>query len=211
MNNLGIKATIYDIIGYIVPGFLSIITIFMIMRGGILTEKGEINFATFESNIKEFSFIFYITIFTLSYIAGHIIESISSLIFKKMLYKLVMRKCMKKHYDKVNLIAQNKFNNNFIDCEQNLMSYCEVNYPIINDTAFRFLSFYGFSRNITIILLIMIVSLFLKGQLLTPLGYSIIISIPAMIWNYFRFRKYFELKIISVLLLQDDIKLQTKA
>ncbi|MFV0501311.1 MAG: hypothetical protein ACK5MH_06965 [Bacteroidales bacterium] len=204
MNNLGIKATIYDIIGYLVPGFLSIISIFMIIKGGILNQNGEINFEVFQSITIDLPFVFYVIIFTFSYISGHIIESISSFIYKKILYKPVMKFFMRKHYDKMNSIADNKFKTNFLSSEQNFMSYCELKYPVINDTVFRFLSFYGFSRNITIILILVYISLCINGQYFTIFGFSLIISILAMSWNYFRFRKYFELKIISVLDLEKN-------
>lgn len=216
MNNLGIKATIYDIIGYLVPGFLSIISIFMIIKGGVLDINAEINFKVFNPYIQNNSFLFYIVFFVLSYIAGHIIESISSIVYR-FLTKYIFEKCLSVHYRGINAKAQKKYKKDFTECEQNLISYCQVNYPIVYDTAFVFLTFYGLARNSSISLLIILFTLILRSCylhcssnlplnccLLSSVIFILIISIVLLGGNSFRFRKYFELKIISVLDLEKN-------
>ncbi|MBP1631322.1 MAG: hypothetical protein H6Q15_2215 [Bacteroidetes bacterium] len=220
MNNLGIKATIYDITGYAIPGFLTIISIFMIIKGEVLDINAEINFKVFNPYIQNNSFLFYVLIFVLSYIAGHIIESISSLVYK-FLKKYIFKKCFSNHYEEINKKANEKYEKDFNDCEQNLISLCQVKYPIVYDTAFVFLTFYGLARNTSISLLIILITLILNAChlhcsynspinccLLSGAIIILLITIGLLGYNSFRFRKYFELKIISTLYLVDDTNLQ---
>lgn len=195
MDKLGIKASIYDILGYIIPGLLSIIFIYMFMF------NKDINWIL-SLKSANYTIPFYVLVFILSYVAGQIISSLSSFVFESKLSKKILSKVCLNDYPELNSKTNLIFSKDYKNCErQDLNSYCQEKFPVIYDTAFVFLTIYGLSRNLSTSFLILDVYLIKKNGLISIESIIVIISTILLIRNYYRFKKYFELKINSALYL----------
>jgi hypothetical protein len=143
---------------------------------------------------------FYILTFIMSYVAGQILSSFSSFIFEgKITKKIFFRNCIHNHseFDKKTIEL---FGKPFKDLNSQLLTtYCQENFPKSYDTAFVFMSIYGLSRNISMSFIILCIYIINHFGLLSFQCLITIVSIASLIRNYFRFKKYYETKINSVL------------
>lgn len=195
MDKLGIKATIYDILGYIIPGLLMLIFVYIFMNN--LDVKWIISLKT-----ASYTTPFYVLIFILSYVSGHIVSSLSSFIFEGKISNYITKKYFKKdnshHNDKTQLI----FNKNFDDCNRQLIiSHCQKNNPTLYETAFVFLTIYGLSRNISICFFVIDIYVIKKYGIISMESAVLVISTILLIRNYYRFKDYYNHKINSSLYL----------
>jgi hypothetical protein len=193
MDKLGIKASIYDILGYIIPGLIAIIFMYM-----LFFEK-DINWLISLKKV-EYTLPFYILIFVIAYISGHIISSLSSFIFEGKITRRIIKKFSKKDFSEHNLRIIELFGKDYKDCEpQNLISFCQEKHPQLYDTAFVFLTIYGLSRNISASFIIVEIYMIKEYGLFTMQSWVIVLSIILLIRNYYRFKEYFNKKINSAL------------
>jgi hypothetical protein len=195
MDKLGLKATIYDLFGYLIPGLL-LIFLFYIWFNNL-----DFNFISCLNSIT-FSAPFYILTFIIAYVAGHIISSFSSFLFESKLSIYVINKFCKKDNSQYDEKCISLFGKKFEECERQLIiSYCQKNNPIIYDTAFVFLTIYGFSRNLATLLLIFYIFIVQKIGILNIKSFVIFFSMILLIRNYYRFKNYYKRKINSSLYL----------
>lgn len=195
MDNLGIKATIYDILGYIIPGVIALISTFM-----LLYEK-DIEWLISLKAVK-YSSPFYILFFILAYVSGQIISSFSSFIFEGKLTIKIFNKLFPKKSSEHDTRTTQIFNKNYNDCDkQIIISYCQEKFPKIYDTAFVFLTIYGLSRNISVSFLIIGLYVIKIYGFVSFENILIIGFIVLLVRNYLRFKKYFTKKINSALYL----------
>ena len=193
MDKLGIKATIYDILGYITPGLLLIIIVYMFIYNLDLSWIISLKFISFSTP-------FYILILIISYVSGHIISSLSSYIFENCLVKKLTNIFIKrdnKLLDEKCIVLVGK---EYEKCDKQLItSYCQIKYPSIYDTSFAFLTFYGLSRNISIVFIILDMFVIDKYGFFTIQNIVVFLLLILLIRNYYRFKKYYNEKIDSSL------------
>jgi hypothetical protein len=195
MDKLGIKTTIYDLLGYIIPGLLSLIFLYMFMY------NKDIKWI-FSLKLVEYSAPFYILMFILSYVAGQTISSASSFLFEGNFTKKLFGKWTLQDYSEHNLRTNELFKKDYKDCDKQILnSYCQQKFPKVYDTAFVFLTLYGLSRNISASLVIFDIYLIKTYGIISTESFVMIISTVFLIRNYYRFKKYFDLKINSALYL----------
>jgi hypothetical protein len=142
MDKFGIKATIYDLMGYFVPGFLTIIALYM-YNNDFLDFEWILTLQT-----VNYSLAFYVILFISSYILGHIISSLTSFIFENEKIPWNPDEFCKKLPD-IDKKSNEIFGLNYKEVDKRILSsYCQTNFPDIYNTAFIFKSIYGFSRNL---------------------------------------------------------------
>ncbi len=195
MDKLGIKATIYDLLGYIIPGFLTLLFIYIFMfdkdLNWLLSLKTE-----------KISTPFYALVFVLAYVAGQTISSMSSFLFEGIITKKIFKKYIVNDYSSHNTKTNMLFGKDYKDVDsQNLSSYCQEKFPKVYDTAFVFMTIYGLSRNVATSFLILTVYVINKFRFFSVECLITVLSMILLIRNYYRFKKYFELKINSALYL----------
>ncbi|NLD50569.1 MAG: hypothetical protein GX660_25795 [Clostridiaceae bacterium] len=196
MDKLGIKATFYDLLGYIIPGAFVIV--------GIWFTLTTLETHSFEAvtNVK-LSWPSGVMLIIFSYIAGHIFASFSSLLFENKYSKSLFSKIYKIETSIYDTRTTELFGTTYLKTNDRILtSYCQTNYPIVYDTAFIFLSIYGLSRNIATGILVLMIIWFFKSTFILPVFLIFLITFFLMVHNYFRFRKYFILQIASALLLE---------
>lgn len=216
MDKLGIKATLYDLIGYFIPGLL-----ILFIAAGVLNQFGVfclkydkgIQFLICEKD-KVFTIHWSVWVLAtiLSYFLGHLISSLSSLSYERLLIKNIpflrrghelsslmskgSSEIFKKGYSR--LFKAEYTEKDFRNC------ICHVEHfrPVNHSTAFVFLSFYGMARNFSFaffisFLLELSASLYLHS--FKPLLISLIFLIltGVMFDEYYRFVRYFKNHIYS--------------
>lgn len=196
MDKLGIKATIYDIFGYAIPGCLLLISYL-----GLTIDVNNFDLAKL---IKiEINWPFAVAAFIVSYIVGHLLSSISSVVFEnplsKQMFSTVLGVMFKTEmYDDA---CEKKLGKKYNECgERAVIVYCQNNHPVIYETAFVFLAIYGFSRNIAMTMIILL-PLFIDRQFYPVWNLVYIVSLVFMVWHYLRFKNYFSHQIASSLYL----------
>jgi hypothetical protein len=195
MDKLGIKATIYDLLGYIVPGFLSLFIIYMWCK------NLDINWIT-TLNTTTSTTPFYILIFILAYVTGQVVSSLSSFIFESRISKWISDKVYRKDNSQHNEKCLAIFGKEYDKCEkQILIAYCQKNSPVVYETAFIFLTIYGLSRNISIAILLLDLYFIQRYGVFSLECIIVTFSMILMIRNYFRFKNYFHERINSSLYL----------
>jgi hypothetical protein len=195
MDKLGIKATIYDFLGYLIPGLLLLAITYTWIK------NLDFNWL-FSLNDISFSAQLYIMIFILAYICGHVVSSFSSFIFENRIAKWVESKINKKDYSQHNEKCLALFSKEYANCErQMIISYCQKNSPVIYETAFIFLTIYGLSRNISTTFLLLDLYFIHKYGFLSIESIVMLVSTLLLIRNYYRFKVYYEKKINSSLYL----------
>lgn len=197
MDKLGIKATIYDIFGYAIPGALLLISYL-----GLTMDVNKLDLAQL---IKiELNWPFAVTAFIASYIVGHLLSSVSSVVFEnplsKQIFSTVFGVMFKTEvYDDA---CEKKLGKKYNDCgERAVIVYCQNNHPVIYETAFVFLAIYGFSRNIAMVMIVLF-PWFLEKQFPPVWNMIYIVALGFMVWHYIRFKNYYSHQIASSLYLQ---------
>lgn len=195
MDKLGIKATIYDFLGYIVPGFLLLLIMYMWSKNLDVNWIASLNTASCTTS-------FYILIFILSYVTGQLVSSLSSFIFESRISMWIKNKFNKKDNSQHNEKCLALFGKEYDKCEkQILISYCQKNNPVLYETAFVFLTIYGLSRNLSTTFLFLDIYFIHRYGILSIESIVVVISTVFMIRNYYRFKDYFDAKINSSLYL----------
>lgn len=203
LNTLSSRATFYDVVGYLVPGVLTI---------GIVVFWGYV-FADVEQVLRlirailRYSFISSIFLCALGYILGHLMNSFSSCLLEKWLLSCRFNKAKDWRLrlgtdDRKNRIRRNVVSEYGVDVAS-LTSFdirirMEEKMPNATITGFSFLSFYGMSR--TLALLFWIAAIPVAEYLRTAysswwvFGGSFIVCVGLgflLVYQYLRFVEYY--------------------
>ena len=208
MDKLGIKATLYDFLGYVVPGLTFIVGLVAMF---VCKECSDIS--TIAKNFLDVKVgvVASALILITAYILGHIFASLSSILFERRGKNL----SPKKHYEMDPKQVGEKFRTYYekiygsgSEIEfRNVIAYSEEKTKAVYDTAFVFLSIYGFSRNTSMALFFVLAAYFIVLDLTAwnvwvVLG--LVLGIIALIHNYFRFREYYVKQIFASLIVPLD-------
>ena len=198
MQGIDIKGTIYDFFGYLIPGIVVILLMFLSYNHYFN------NFNIFDS-VEIFSDVSGTLIFIgliISYCIGHAVSSASSFIIEKLIveknkdilsFEKIFTKDIKNQIDdKYREIFKSEYNDKSFRL---LICYVQENKPSVYSTALVFLSIYGMARSITLS-----TGIFLYAELLNLIItnncnlviYIVIATIFVIIFFYefIRFKKY---------------------
>lgn len=198
MDKLGIKATIYDLLGYALPGGILISIVYFIQSNGLILLK--------DITSIEISVAGGVLLFFLSYTVGYALSAISSFLFENRLTNKIVYYV----FDGVYNFKTTNYDEKSIELfgasyseinPRTAASFCQKNFPELYNTAFSFLSIYGMSRNISTALLLVLPGLIFKLGAGYWLYYYLIFCL-SMIHNYYRFRVYYVHQIVSSLLIK---------
>ncbi|WP_459907195.1 hypothetical protein [Desulfotomaculum defluvii] len=203
MKELGLKATIYDIFGYLVPGII------LLGLGFVSYEhsKGVFDvYPVFQDFIGKLDTKTLVFLLLIAYFLGHAISTISSLVIEK---NIVFRfQKLSTRLEPANLLTEglfSRFNNKFQQLYgttfqtkdfRAILCYIEEYRPAVYSTVFVFMAFYGMARSIAFVLS----SLFLWELINLRYFsnekiwlYAIIYFISSLVFHYqyFRFLRYF--------------------
>ncbi len=191
MDKLGIKATIYDVLGYVSPGMIFLFSIWHIS-----TRQTQ---WPWEIEVSAPSAIMAILI---SYFIGQISAAIGSLIFENQYSNLLFDKLYPMSTQSFEHGSQSIFSKPFASLSERVTScYCQSKFPEIYDTALVFLSISGFSRNMFVILQsIAVIYIWKNGNDWRLNVFQLIIGL-ILIHNYRRFKIYYKKQIATSLLM----------
>lgn len=216
MDNMNIKATIYDIFGYIFPGIMFLIFIgitYVQLNTATIDTKLVPTIVSYFKNIN-----LYFLVLIVSYYIGHLTSSLSSLFIEKWIVYNKYSAYFSRKLIIDNLLsigAKERFLEIFkstfgFDYSEGkdfrlVINYVEKNYSNNYSTSFVFLSFYGMARNMSFIfLLFSIIQVYIKCYFhLNNLSFIFFPLMVAFIffYEYFRYLKYFRENIASCFIL----------
>lgn len=190
MEKLGIKATLYDLVGYIIPGLVLIIGNYSIYAFSCFDCSYGI-----ETIVKiEMSLIQCIALLLASYIVGHIIAALGAVFCERKIFKRMFSRISEFH-------EKENYRETFASIvgheipftTRNLAAFSEEHTRSVYSTAFVFLSIYGFCRNVFVALTIVFFEYVLVFGITKSWAIDIAfaISILALLYNYLRFKKYY--------------------
>ena len=213
MDKLGIKATLYDFFGYLVPGLVFLLYAYVFYQNICK----ELNFiVALQSLAKYNKAVYSILVVLIGYCLGHIISSVSSFVIEKSIFgNIEFLKSKLELKEVVSLDLYNSFQGEYkryfnVDYNskdiRTLICYVEKNNPEIYSTAFVFLAIYGMARNLSMISFMFSIAeigcfIYLNSKLiwiyiLCGLGFG-----SVFFYEYFRFRKYFLQQIFNGMLI----------
>ena len=209
MDKFSIKTSIYDIFGYCIPGIVTLLYIYFIHNFNNLLFSANI-LSQLQQDFK-LSISQWIVIFILSYIIGHLIATLSSLIIEKWLCCRLYKKVStpKELFDEATYNQFNIKHNEIFgvpySVKNSRMTFAYINeyYPNSYSTAFTFQTFYGMARNLCLIfiaigLLFLFASIFCAFSICLTLLHFVIAGI--FFYEYYRFVKYYNLQLMSTFL-----------
>ena len=207
MENLGIKATCYDFLGYLSQG------VFFLIIVKISLSQPESLGSYFYEIAREVKALYPAAIAIFlggSYILGHPLSTISSLLFEKNLVlrvphlrdglrveSLLTHDMYQYFKRKFKDIFDSEFSeNDFRAC----ICYTEAYQPQIYSTALVFLTFYGMSRTLAFsclagFLWVTAKMLILKAYVMLSLCLLLLLATVVLFYEYYRFFKYFKSEI----------------
>jgi hypothetical protein len=196
MDKLGIKGTIYDLIGYVLPGLLLVIGMYHVYHYPYHLSISD------AINVKmSFSFIFLSIAFM--YICGHIISSLSSILFENRFSSALFGNLYRFDSTKFDEKSLELFGSTYSKCSERVpIAYCQEKHPIIYDLAFIFLSFYGMARNLAMSTAVIIICWHIRFPHFSRWSVIGIIIFALLFHQYLRFKLYFSKQIASSLLLK---------
>lgn len=199
MERFGIKATLYDLFGYVLPGALSVaivarawVIIFSSQEcGNILRMAGKMNPYTLMGLLG------------LSYVMGHFVSALSSRIIEKGLCKWSdklasqtrLTTVLQPLYGKLEDSYRKHFETDLDDRSMGIITtVVEEEMPRAYSTAFVFLSIYGMARSLSLVFLFgAIVEVILacagKGYFLIAIG--LVAPVAVFFLHYIKFRRHF--------------------
>lgn len=199
MDSLGIKTTLYDILGYLVPGISVITGIWFISLPVDHQNTTYVN-GYFQS------WQIWVFLSIAGYITGHVVSTFSYLIFENKISTCILNYLYPFKSNKFDSGAKKHFNKPYSELDSRVPAiFCQTYFRDSYSTAFVFLSIYGFSRNI--LMSLMIVWAYSGFSKIWSIPYwAIIIFLLLLFINYIRFKRYFEKQIAATLLmpLKDD-------
>lgn len=203
-----LKATMYDIFGYLFPGIIFLYWILYELETRFSINLKNIDMKIFSETQDE-----KIMFFIMAYFAGHFISTIAEIILETIVYDIFIRKIeiltfKVKLSDKIIKKIEEKYEREFeskFNIRKNLrylIVYVEENYQNIYSTAFVFLTFLGLGRNMALILFFIII--FSKIAFILKLGIGFIMIV--FLLQFILFKIYFESHVLCSYILQDNKK-----
>lgn len=207
MDKLGIKGTLYDLLGYIIPGAFFIFALYIMYTAK--TDGKYINLLKDMMDAKS-GFAFGCLAVICSYINGHILASIGSILFENRFVKWLFSMKAPRWLYRINEdVEGEKYRNQFEELVgdkavftfRDVIAYSEENTKTAYDTAFVFLSIYGLSRNIAVAMLLLFLShlTFIDDTWDKTFYICYFLALIALLHNYFRFRQYYIAQIYASL------------
>lgn len=199
LEKLGIKATLYDVLGYMVPG---VVLLFGLWFTTLSQSKQTMDHlltlvVTWPAAVMFLSF---------SYLAGHTLASLSASTFEnpvsKFLISLVYDTDVKQ--DDARSLA---LFGTTLKCTSTrlLASYGQVNYPEIYESALIYLAMSGFSRNAAAAVIVISCYWGLLNGLTLPEFVSVLVVTLLLFYNYLRFKKNYKAQLASALLIVREV------
>jgi hypothetical protein len=202
MKGLDIKATIYDIFGYLIPGTLLIVIVYYSYKHTLGINPNN-DLEIYLKGLDTKSLIFFIFI---SYCIGHTISALSSLVVEKLIvFKAkkissnldVQTLLSSSLYSRLCIKFKELYNTDFTNKDFRLLiCFNESKQPNIYSTAFTFLAFYGMARSLVFISSIGLIwelyNSFLgnfRSSLLFVFTYLFFVSV--FYYQYYRFLRYY--------------------
>ena len=203
-----IKTTIYDIVGYMIPGFVLFLTGYL---GYFHSIKTAFTFDSIIPDTLSLTASKIVLLAILAYLTGHLLSTVSSIIIESGILKMSLFEKFKNDKEvlgpKLHGIYSEKFQKIFgFDSDPAQFGVCicyvEAKQPAIYSTALIFLSFYGMARNLSLVLVS-----YSLWELLNWLGFknsqsfgyffvSLTLGVIAF-YHYLRFLKYFKQRILT--------------
>lgn len=158
LNTLSSRATFYDVIGYLVPGVIAVAI------GWLWTLVFDHVFAMWCVKLMVRHGVYAVfSIAAGGYVAGHLVNSMSSLLLEKLILKKHFTnakqwyaRVAKKYPEKAKRIEENVLNEFNVEVKDlaafDIRIRMEESMPNATITGFSFLSFYGMSRTMALLL-----------------------------------------------------------
>lgn len=213
MKELDIKATIYDIFGYLIPGLL----VLGIFYSSYLNSVSKFNLNAIITFINTLTAKGFTILFFISYFLGHALSTLSSFIVEKKIvfkyfYKFIYANGILSNGLYNNLITkyQRVFNNNYSDKDFRLIiCFVESKQPAIYSTAFVFLSFYGMARSLGFVLSIGLLWELYNFLILShkdSIWFGIVYLVLGIVFylQYYKFIRYYREQIFMGFILNDE-------
>jgi hypothetical protein len=211
--NMDIKATIYDILGYLTVGVVAGTLWLLAYEHSMGRDWTYARMALKETTATE---IFVLLL--LAYLLGHAIGSVSSFLIEKPVEKLgflrvyhapdsIVSQCQ---YTALTTKFMDVFGFAFARAEFPLcICYAESAAPNVYETAFVFLSFYGMARNITLVFISYGVwelanAIARSSWSLAPWAAAGFAIAAIFFYHYLRFLRYFRQRIVGAFLVGSE-------
>ena len=227
MDKFSIKVTLYDFIGYFIPGFVFILLIIISLNHSCpdkyplyINLKNYFAIDSSESNNAiNFSLYTYFVIILLLYIIGHIVSTLSSIIIEKFIRErcgidrksfLINNVLGNEQFDTFAKKIKTKFNMNYEERYFRIcISFVELNRTSIYSTAFVFLTFYGMARSLafitSLIFLWEVFNLFLNYTFMGLIYCVLLLILSVLFYSEFRrFQRYFKEQIVNGFLIEKE-------
>lgn len=228
INSIASRGTLYDITGYVMPGFVAE-GILWLTAYAFGCSEGAVGFA--KTVWKEGGFLSAIVFVVAAYVLGHMVNSVSSAVIEK-------RICFKRFKDAADWYSRMKrkggsrlmliesramelFNVNASELETfDILARAAEYLPRAFVSGFSFLSFYGMCRSLSLLCFLAIPSIFsisfngytcaCEHELVCKILVGLLACVPVLIaavafWNqYLRFVKYYADYLASTLLCKGE-------
>lgn len=196
MDKFGIKATLYDLIGYVFPGFLLITGCYSLFFCATLPTIAEASKITF-------SIPFACIALATFYVTGHAIASLSSLVFENSWVSRLVNKLYAFDTSIYDARSMELFGVDYSTSGGRIaLAYCVEKFPSVFGQAFVFLAIYGFSRNVSTVTIILTVSYWITTNNFNSWLLVSLVVILLMLHNYFRFKQYYNKQIAASIMIK---------
>lgn len=201
MGNFGFKTTIYDILGYMVPGCVALVIGYVIASCNPLT----ITMTQLIKQIQAMNIYQFISILIAAYILGHLISGFSAIIIENLILNRLKPFSRRLHLRSImsttlyaKLIEKFKIEFNCPPEDKDIKAIAcsvEENHETGYATALIFLSFYGMGRNLSFVFFMAFLFEIIRFIFITHTYPSFLLAyllgcISAFI-VYFRFKKHY--------------------
>lgn len=199
MDKLGIKGTLYDLLGYIMPGLFFLFALWLMY---VNKDAGNLANTIEEVKKEELGWVFVGGVVVCSYVIGHVMAAVGSFLFENRFVKWIFSFGFPRWFYKVNEKKEGKkyedrykelLGDNAVFSFRDVIAYSQENTKNAYETAFVFLSIYGLCRNISVAMLFLLTfhCTFVADYWSAPFYVVYCIFLLAMLHNYFRFRQYY--------------------
>jgi hypothetical protein len=200
-----IKTTLYDIVGYIIPGMVFLVASFV---GYCHLVQCQQPFVALRAVIKGLSNTEIAIYLGITYLAGHLLSTASYFVFEKLCCNTVVSdkqilgddlyKAFEDRFKSIFKVAAYDKKTGFLTC----ICYVEAKQPVVYATAFIFQSFYGMARNLALVLMVYSLWELYNGLVVgnrQSFAYLLVAALVCLIcfWHYRRFSQYYRRYILT--------------
>ena len=210
-----IKTTIYDIFGYLMPGYLLLAFLFVAFN---FSTPGYDVLSQLTARVAALDLYNAVLLTVAAYLLGHILSAMSGFLVETLLCKIPMigdmfgeralldKKLWELFLAKYKQLFQYKSEG---DVYRLLSCYVEAKQPAVYATAFVFLAIYGMSRNFSLLVFIfaawVLVGAIMRLDVTLFLYFVISFGTSALLfYNYLRFRQNFCRQLLHGFILKED-------